>query len=195
MEGACRSMEIDQLQGFVIHEYIILVLFVSIIFCLQKLANSQAKIELTWRWHGFVAFSLLREHGESCPLFNSSTTLHISSPPVPTQQVKVAKTRLPSPVMSFEIFFHPPFSAIFAPIFNTSKSCLKQHFSLDILPSKPPLWIEEKTQHTLWVRWSWWSWSGYRPHVSRNIENLSSNYPIQAWGLNSNWTVLFLCHA
>ena len=36
--------------------------------------------------------------------------------------------------------FSPPFSAIFAPVFNTSKSCLEQHFFLDILPSaqSPP---------------------------------------------------------
>ena len=49
----------------------------------------------------------------------AQVSLHISSPPVPTQQVKVAKTRRPSPVMFRAIFFSlhslqylPPFSTL-----------------------------------------------------------------------------------
>ena len=72
-------------------------------------------------------------------------------PAVPTQQVKVAKSRLPSPVMSCRIFFTlhslqylPPFSA------------LQSHVYSSILPSVPDLFFE-KTQHTLWVM-SWFFW-------------------------------------
>ena len=111
------------------------------------LANLKAKV-----WMDDVTMTRLccfLTHFDAEPQLESHSIF--LPPAVPTQQVKVAKSRLPSPVMSCRIFFTfhslqylPPFSA------------LQSHVYSSILPSVPDLFFE-KTQHTLWVM-SWFFW-------------------------------------
>ena len=58
----------------------------------------------------------------------AQVSLHISSPPVPTQQVKVAKTRRPSPVM-FQAIFFSLHSLQYLPPFSTLQSHVSAPFS------------------------------------------------------------------